>query len=689
MESLKVCEICKKPILKPIEKENKFYHQKCIEGESNSNAIKEKEKEIAKFMHERQKTTDLKLKYKDYYFQKTLISEVVRPYLQFKYQIKKNTYLELIPQFSIYFSEIEEKEAKEIIKNGGLQKIKDELQKLVGDDFTIVLNNILFGSFLAKICVFTKSIKSLGGKAVAKLKSLISKKNKETEVIKKAIDSIQSHSFECIKKLRPNSVKFVNQNTFTKIEDNEMKIKEYLEEKINENYDAESNWSLDSSHISLNLEEENISEDKFEDYFEEIKTIAINHEKELEIEIENVQKNENFNKQLKNILENNYKDSVFEYRITGLVVMNNEEFKIKYEEEKSKCPNCETKILFHSTHINYTSKILTTNFIVGKDNWYGMGVYFADQFDYAKYYYRKKLNDNSVTNENLFTIPKINDSFSIVVSEVFYDKSQWKQIYNLDLYKKIDFYPTEEDLKGKFKDYTVPKNGIHYIEVDGSNCLVINENKEVKTDSGLKELDKTHFVGKEYCVTCKEQILPLYGLNFQRVEYCIIWRDTNVKSYYWRDNIRINTEILQELTGYNIYIEPDTESALKLVWRKRFNKIILITNVGKNLEGKKYIDKVREILGFNAMALFFTNDMDHLSWIKDYPNSLFCMDDNTLQRYVYDFNEEGFERIRNEVKEIFAVELQKPQDPFAYPLFEKFKEGFHLFAEVDCSEYKE
>ena len=692
MEPLKICEKCKKPVLKPILKDNKFYHEKCIRNDSESKTVKGKQDFLSKFTHERKMTTNLKLKYKDQYFQKTLMTEVVRPYLQIKYKIKKNTFLELIPQFSIYFSSIEENEAKEFIKNGGLKKMKDEIQELIGNDFIVVINNILFGSLLTKICVFAKKIKSLGGKAIKKLQNLITKKSKENEVIQKALESIESHSFECIKQLKPNSVKFVNQNTLTKIEDNEIKIKEYLEEKINEDYDAKSNWSLDSASSkskSINSDYD-MDEDKFDDYFEEIKAIAINHEKELEIEIDNIKKNENFNKQLKNILDNNYKESMFEYRITGLVVMNNESFKKKYEEEKNKCPNCETKILFHSTHINYSSKILTTNFIVGKDNWYGMGVYFSDQFDYAKYYYRKNLSDNSATNENLFTIPKLNDSFSIVVSEVYYDKNKRKQIYDLKLHKVIDYFPTEEQLYSKFKKYTVPKNAIHYIEVDAAvDCSVINENEEIQTEKGYEKFNKKHFIGREYCITCKDQIYPLYGLNFQRVEYCIIWRDTNINSPVWKDNIKVNREILQELTGYNLYLIDDTQSALKLVWRKRFNKIILITNVGKDLEGRNYVDKVRKILGFDIMVLFFASNPSHLEWIKDYPNSLFCLDDNTLQKYVYNFNEIGLENIRNDIKEFFGVELPKPKNAFAYPLFEKYKEDIHFFEEIDCSEYKE
>ena len=58
------------------------------------------------------------------------------------------------------------------------------------------------------------------------------------------------------------------------------------------------------------------------------------------------------------------------------------------------------------------------------------------------------------------------------------------------------------------------------------------------------------------------------------------------------------------MTGYNLYTETNSKDALRLVYRKRFNKIIIITNVGKNLEGKKYVDKVRKILDFNVAVCF-------------------------------------------------------------------------------------
>ena len=56
------------------------------------------------------------------------MTEVVRPYLQFKYKIKKNKHLELIPQISLYFHDLDENKAKQFIKNGGMEKMKSELK---------------------------------------------------------------------------------------------------------------------------------------------------------------------------------------------------------------------------------------------------------------------------------------------------------------------------------------------------------------------------------------------------------------------------------------------------------------------------------------------------------------------------------------------------------------------------------
>ena len=219
---------------------------------------------------------------------------------------------------------------------------------------------------------------------------------------------------------------------------------------------------------------------------------------------------------------------------------------------------------------------------------------------------------------------------------------------------------------------------------------MINENKKVLYDNGYQKLPKERFVGREYCITYKEQILPLYGITFQRIDYCVIWRDSNFKnSFVWKEPLQKNKEIIHKITGYNLYTESSTKEALKLIWRKRFNKIILITNVGKNLEGKKFVNKVRKILEFNVMVLFFANDNRHLKWIKDYPNSLFCEDEKKKKKYVFNFNEEGINNIRENIREFYGIDLPKPENAFDYPLYEKYKNTYNYYAELDCHEYND
>ena len=676
MEAPKLCEKCKKLIVfNQIIENNKYYHKKCIHPENEEKEDLTEEK--LNFIKGNRRSISLIEKYKE--IGKSLISEVVRPYFQFKYQIKKNKYLELIPQIAMYFPDMEEEKAKQFIINGGIESLKKELLEILGEDFDIVINNIVFGSWLCKINIFWKKINSFGKKGIQKLKEFLTGRSKEVEIIKKAVERIKNKRFKCIKNLKPMAVIFINQD---KIQNEEV-IKNFLNEQMTVKYDFKKSWTFEGELNEMNLED-NLNEDKINNIFNYIHNIARNEEEKLLNKIKKVEDTEKINQKFTSFLEKAFKESIFEFKIIGLVVVNKDDQRKIYEKEKNQCPNCETKILFHATEIQFSSNILTSNFKIGKDNWYGSGIYFSDQFDYVKYYYKRE--------DNFATIPKLNDSFNIIVSEIYYDKTKLKQIYDDHLHLVLNNTPTDEELKTKYKKYSVEKNGIHYIEVDGGSGLVLNGKNEVYNDGSNKfeKISKDRFIGREYCITCKEQIYPLYGLNFQQVDYCVIWRYSNFEnSFIWEEPLRKNKELIKEMTGYNLYTESNIKEALKLIWRKRFNKIILITNVGKNLEGKKLVDKVRKILEFNVMVLFFTDNLNHLNWIKDYPNSLFCTDDYTLKNYIFNFNEEGINTIREQVKEFYGVELSMFDKPFDYPLFEKYKDSYFLYSQIDCSEYND
>ena len=101
-------------------------------------------------------------------------------------------------------------------------------------------------------------------------------------------------------------------------------------------------------------------------------------------------------------------------------------------------------------------------------------------------------------------------------------------------------------------------------------------------------------------------MLPLYGVTLERNEYFILWRDPNFKGKNeFSDYLKKMKIIANQVAKMNIYFEYQTEEALKIIERKKFNKIILISSCGKDKGGQKFIEIARKILGFNVVVLFF------------------------------------------------------------------------------------
>ena len=394
-------------------------------------------------------------------------------------------------------------------------------------------------------------------------------------------------------------------------------------------------------------------------------------------------------KKIYDFLEKEKRDSVFEFIIDGLTIVNNN-YK-EYFENKSKCPNCETKILIQGTNKYLTENIASYNFKLEQDNLFGIGIYLFEQLDFVTYYCNNKTFGN---------IPKIGQTFPIVGAEVYYDSMKFKHIYDYSYLKVFDSLPTEKDIQEN-TDKTVEKNGIHYIVVDGYELNLFNKNKKIVSPILNSEntpappptpFPLNRYLGKEYVVTDKSQILPLFSFTMKRVEYCIIWRDTNFledKKYF--ENCKKYKNVLKNL---NLYIETTTESALKLVWKKKYNKIILITNVGRNLEGKTYIDKVRKILGFNVVAFFFASSSRHLEWIKNYPNCLYANNEKFVNKFIELFNneegnkEENLNNLKKEIEKNFNTKLQDFYEPMKYPLYKDGMSAIDHYGILDCSPYE-
>ena len=326
--------------------------------------------------------------------------------------------------------------------------------------------------------------------------------------------------------------------------------------------------------------------------------------------------NKKFEENLVKTLENSY----FDYSLINISMYQQD--KTNYLKSMAGCSNLIRSYLFHGTQIDPISKIITTGFAYARKAFFGMGVYFTDLLDYASFYCG---GIDLETRRKFFgkTLP-VNTTFSCVGAEVYYAKDKIKYIFDYSyLVDELNHFPTYEELKTNYRDKMIPQYGVHIATVEPDQGHV---RKKEEIISAQKE---GKFYGTDYAITEKNQILPLYGLTFKRNEYFVIWRDPNFSGQNNFSNFLKERQLfIYKYAKMNAYFVSSTEKALEIIKRKRFNKIILISSIGLDLSGKKFVEIARQILGFNVVVLFFSQNRKHFSWLQSFPNALYTNDGN-------------------------------------------------------------
>ena len=309
------------------------------------------------------------------------------------------------------------------------------------------------------------------------------------------------------------------------------------------------------------------------------------------------------------------KESIFEFSVISLVIIERKDFE-KFEKEREKCPNRIDRILFHGTTFDPISCILTDIFKKSVDRHFqhGKGVYFTDLLDYCWFYG----GINNRINKNV--IPMKGDTFTLIASSIYYNKAGYKRVYD---YK-----------------YSPQKNEINFAYA-GANFETIYE----------EEPDKSKFLGTEYVIWDLDQICPFMSATLKRNEYCAIWRDNNFSSKPVYNNkfdnifkhfLKERMKYIKQYANFNIYPCVTSEEALQLVRRKKYNKIILISNVGTDLGGKKFIEDARKIIVNDVICLFLSYNIDHLKWIKNYKNAIFSNEPQFYEEYLQCFGDHNY-----------------------------------------------
>ena len=108
---------------------------------------------------------------------------------------------------------------------------------------------------------------------------------------------------------------------------------------------------------------------------------------------------------------------------------------------------------------------------------------------------------------------------------------------------------------------------------------------------------------------------------------------------------------------------------MELIKKKRFNKIILLSNIGKDLSGIKFVEISRKILGFDIILLFFSNNLNHLSLVQQFPNALFTNQDSFFRDYILNYNYKGILLLKQKIERYYNIKLNFNNNFFSFSYF--------------------
>lgn len=491
--------------------------------------------------------------------------------------------------------------------------LKKELSEIIKNK-NFAITDLRKGSTLFKVALLGE----LAGKGIK-----ASAHNDSCEEVNSVLKKIETKKFVCLGNNFASEAKY-NTPDFSK-EENRIKLVNFLNE---------SDEGIIQASSAISKEEFDNIIDKTIDNVTDVAIAQEINQKQLIL-----YKLEEFNTKIESILEQAKKDSIFEFCIAGISLINRDI--TEYQNNKNNCQNLKTRFLFHGTSSNSSSFIVTTNFFTATTAFFGPGIYMTDMLDYAGFY---AFTENRSKFENHNRIRKKDDTFVIVVSQIYYNDSLFEKYYE----------KTNEE---------IPDEGIRFVNVNAYGGPL---SKEQTKENGYKG-----FIGTEYVLPDKKQILPLYSITLKRSEYYCLWKDYHFthQTVFTKHALHVQN-IAKQLLGINVYGVGEIDEALEIIKRKRFNKVIIMSNVGDNIDmAKQFIKDIREILKFNVVILFFTSRARHSEWIKEIPNVLFTTRDKHFKNYILNFNENGLNKLKEDIENDYGVKLDKFNADLSYPLY--------------------
>ena len=343
--------------------------------------------------------------------------------------------------------------------------------------------------------------------------------------------------------------------------------------------------------------------------------------------------------------ENAKKESIFEFSIISLVIIEREDYE-NFEKERESCPNRVKKILYHGIEVEPNKSSLKDLFRKTERFQHGKGIYFTNYLDYCWFYGGK---DNKINGNK---IPSLEDTFTLIACLIHYNKKGFKRVYD--------------------NKYSPKKNEINFAYIDAELNTIKEQNP-----------NRRKFVGTDYIISDLSQICPFMSAKLKRNEFCVIWRDNNFssKSVYkneydkiFKDFLKERLKYIKQVAKYNVYPCETSEEALNLVEKKKYNKIILISNVGNDLGGKTFVTNARKVIGSDVIILFLAYNISHLDWIKNFKNAIFSNEPKFYEEFLQCFDDSSsvktkLNSLRDKVEKHYNVKFNFDDNFLNYPHF--------------------
>ena len=293
----------------------------------------------------------------------------------------------------------------------------------------------------------------------------------------------------------------------------------------------------------------------------------------------------------------------------------------EYDQKKKECKNMKKMMLYFLYEINYDSNKLNMKLEFSNKSVYGSGFYFSDSIE------------DILRCQNNEKFPEIGESFYLIICEIFYDEEKLRE-FNMNL--------SSSDSNQNNKEKVEP-NGLKKIEIFHYN----DNNNKIR-------------IYTEYVLSEKYQIFPIYTLTLRRNEYFVIYRDPNFvkKNHYTKDLKQIMLRSLKYSYDKNFYFESSTEKALELILKKKKVKVILITSIGRDKSGKRFAEIARRILQRDDLiVLFFSNNTNHLGWIKNFSNCLYASEFDIYEEYISKYNYNSLRDLKEKIEDLYDLKL--------------------------------